>query len=52
MLREEPLMAFVCSATWIAKPGEEETVRDAWQPILTEKVIGFTMLIFEFGYVR
>ena len=22
-------MAFVCSATWTAKPGEEETVRDA-----------------------
>lgn len=22
-------MAFVCSATWIANPGEEETVRDA-----------------------
>lgn len=22
-------MAFVCSATWIAKPGEEETVREA-----------------------
>ncbi|MCT2020765.1 putative quinol monooxygenase [Kocuria marina] len=22
-------MAFVCSATWTAKPGEEDTVRDA-----------------------
>ena len=22
-------MAFICSATWIAKPGEEETVRSA-----------------------
>ena len=22
-------MAFVCNATWIAKPGEEDTVRDA-----------------------
>jgi quinol monooxygenase YgiN len=26
-------MAFVCSATWIAKPGEEETVRDALEKL-------------------
>lgn len=24
-------MAFVCSATWIAQPGQEETVREALQ---------------------
>lgn len=26
-------MAFVCSATWIAKPGEAETVRDALEKL-------------------
>lgn len=26
-------MAFVCSATWTAKPGEEETVRDALEKL-------------------
>ncbi|GAA4344681.1 putative quinol monooxygenase [Microbacterium rhizosphaerae] len=26
-------MAFVCSATWIARPGEEETVRDALEKL-------------------
>lgn len=26
-------MAFVCSATWIAKPGEEETVRSALEQL-------------------
>ena len=26
-------MAFVCSATWIAKPGEEETVRAALEKL-------------------
>lgn len=26
-------MAFVCSATWTVKPGEEETVRDALEKL-------------------
>ncbi len=26
-------MAFICSATWIAKPGEEETVRSALEQL-------------------
>jgi quinol monooxygenase YgiN len=26
-------VAFVCHATWIAKPGEEETVRDALEKL-------------------
>ncbi|MCX6502499.1 MAG: putative quinol monooxygenase [Microbacterium sp.] len=26
-------MAFVCTATWIAKPGEEETVRSALEKL-------------------
>lgn len=26
-------MAFVCSATWTAKPGEEDTVRDALEKL-------------------